>query len=380
MSYESPWMNDELRMYREVVRKFVETQLAPNQARWVQQRHPDVEAWSAAGQTGLLLTDIPQEYGGGGGTFAHEVVVLEELARAHIRFATVVQSVAAHYIFTYGSETQKRAWLPRLAKGELIGAVAITEPNAGSDVQGVRTTARRDGGHYVLKGQKTFITNGALAGLVVVAVKTDPKAPGTKGLSLVVVETKDLEGFQLGRIMDKVGMHTQDTCELFFDDARVPASNLLGPKEGLGYVQMMEQLPFERLAIGARALATAEQAVAITSKYVKDRRAFGQSLIEFQNTRFKLAECATEAHVGRVFLDSCVQRYVAGKLDPMTAAMAKVWFTDSQCRVVDECLQLHGGYGYLTEYPIARMWADSRVERIYAGANEILKEVIGWTL
>ena len=267
-----------------------------------------------------------------------------------------------------------------MARGELVGAIAMTEPAAGSDLQGIKTTARRDGDHYVINGSKTFITNGWHASIVCLAVKTDPRAAGLKGISLIIVETKDLSGYRVGRSLEKVGMHALDTCELFFDDVRVPASNLLGAAEGLGFSQMMEQLSYERLTIGLGAVATAEQAVAITTKYVKERMAFGKPLIDFQNTRFKLAECKTEAHIGRVFLDNCIERFIAGQLDPVTAAMAKYWLTDCQCRIVDECVQLHGGYGYMMEYPIARMWADSRVQRIYAGTNEIMKELIAWSL
>jgi acyl-CoA dehydrogenase len=267
-----------------------------------------------------------------------------------------------------------------MARGELVGAIAMSEPSAGSDLQGIRTTARRDGDHYVVNGSKTFITNGTRAGIICLAVKTDTKAAGPKGISLIIVETRNLSGYHAGQALEKVGMHAQDTCELFFDDVRVPASNLLGPAEGKGLFQIMEQLPYERLTIAVGAVAMAEQAVDITTKYAKERKAFGQSLIDFQNTRFKLAECRTETHIGRVFLDNCLQRFIAGQLDPVTAAMAKYWLTECQCRVIDECVQLHGGYGYMMEYPIARMWADSRVERIYGGTNEIMKELIGWSL
>jgi acyl-CoA dehydrogenase len=267
-----------------------------------------------------------------------------------------------------------------MARGELVGAIAMSEPSAGSDLQGIKTTARRNGDHYVINGSKTFVTNGSHAGITCLAVKTDTKAAGPKGISLIIVETKGLSGYRAGRALEKVGMHSQDTCELFFDDVRVPASNLLGPVEGKGFFQIMEQLPYERLTIGVGAVAMAEQAIDITTSYAKERKAFGQSLIDFQNTRFKLAECKTETHIGRVFVDSCIQRFIAGQLDPVTAAMAKYWLTDCQCRVVDECVQLHGGYGYMMEYPIARMWADSRVERIYGGTNEIMKELIGWSL
>ena len=328
----------------------------------------------AAGGIGILLPDMPEEYGGGGGTFAHEAVVVEELATAGVHFGCSVHSIVAHYILAYGSEEQKRNWLPRMARGELVGAIAMSEPAAGSDLQGIKTTARRDGDHYVINGSKTFITNGWHAGIICLAVKTDARAAGPKGISLIIVETKNLPGYHVGRPLEKVGMHGQDTCELFFDDVRVPASNLLGPAEGKGFSQMMEQLPYERLTVGVGAVATAEQAVAITTKYVKERMAFGKPLIDFQNTRFKLAECKTEAHIGRVFIDNCIERFIAGQLDAVTAAMAKYWLTDCECRIVDECVQLHGGYGYMMEYPIARMWADSRVQRIYAGTNEIMKE------
>jgi acyl-CoA dehydrogenase len=379
-AYESPWMNDELRMFRSTVRKFIQNEFTPHQARWRQQHRPDAEAWPGAGKASILLTDVPQEYGGGGGNFGYEAVVLEELARAGVHFGSSIQSVVAHYILAYGSEEQRRNWLPPMARGELVGAIAMSEPAAGSDLQGIKTTACRDGDRYVINGSKTFITNGSHAGIICLAVKTDPKAAGPKGISLIIVEAKGLAGYHVGRSLEKVGMHAQDTCELFFDDVRVPASNLLGPAEGKGFSQMMEQLPYERLTVGVGAVAMAEQAVTITTKYVKERKAFGQPLIDFQNTRFKLAECKTEAHIGRVFLDNCIQRFIAGQLDPVTAAMAKYWLTDCQCRIVDECVQLHGGYGYMMEYPIARMWADSRVERIYAGTNEIMKELIGWSL
>ena len=366
-------------MFRTTVRQFIQKEFAPQQARWRQQHGPDADAWTRAGGAGILLTDVPDAYGGGG-TFAYEAVVLEELARAGVHFGSSIQSIVAHYILAYATEEQKHHWLPRMARGELVGAIAMSEPAAGSDLQGIQTTARRDGQCYVINGSKTFVTNGSHASIICLAVKTDPKVAGLKGLSLIIVETKDLPGYRVGGSLDKIGMHAQDTCELFFDDVRVPAANLLGPTEGKGFSQMMERLPYERLTVGVTAVATAERAVAITTKYVKERTAFGKPLLEFQNTRFKLAECKTEAHIGRVFLDSCIERFIAGQLDDVTAAMAKYWLTDCQCRLVDECLQLHGGYGYMMEYPIGRMWADSRVQRIYAGTNEIMKELISWSL
>jgi alkylation response protein AidB-like acyl-CoA dehydrogenase len=379
-NYESPWMNEELRMYRKTVREFIQQEFLPRQAKWREQHRPDAESWKQAGQTGLLLPDVPDEFGGGGGTFAHQAVVTEELAQAGVHFGCGVQSIVSHYILNYGTDAQKKKWLPAMAQGELVGAIAMTEPSAGSDLQAIKTTARRAGNEYILSGSKTFITNGFHAGLICVAAKTDPKVAGFRGISMIVVEAKNLAGYRVGGSLEKVGMHEIDTCELFFDDVRVPAANLLGTAEGSGFSQMMEQLRYERLMIGVGAVATSEKAVAITIKYAKERKAFGQTLIEFQNARFKLAQCKTEAHIGRVFIDNCVSRFIAGQLDPVTAAMAKYWLTESQCRIVDECVQLHGGYGYMTEYPIARMWMDSRVQRIYAGTNEILEELIGWSL
>lgn len=377
---ESPWMTEDLRIFRTSARRFIQNEFAPQQARWRQQLRPDPGAWSKAGAAGLLLTDIASEYGGGGGTFAHEAVVQEELAYAGVHFGCSIQSTVAHYISAYGSEQQKRDWLPRMARGELVGAIAMSEPAAGSDLQGILTTARRDGDHYVINGSKTFITNGLNAGLLCLAVKTDDAAAGRQGLSLIVVETAGLAGYHAGQPLEKTGMHAQDTCELFFDDVRVPLSNLLGPAENRGFAQMMEQLPYERLAVGVSAVATAEQAVAITIGYAKERTAFGKPLSDFQNTRFTLAACKTESHVGRVFIDRCIEQFLGGRLDEITTAMAKYWLTERAFHIVDECVQLHGGYGYMTEYPIARMWADIRVQRIYAGSNEIMKEVIAWSL
>ncbi len=377
---EAPRTTDALRAFRATIRAFVQTEFVPHQDRWREQRFPDPDAWTKAGAVGMLLSDVPAEYGGGGGTFVHETVVVEELTRAGVPLHSFIHDNVAHYILAYGSEAQKRNWLPRMARGELVGAIAMSEPAAGSDLQGIRTTARRDGDHYVISGSKLFITNGWHAGLVCLAVKTDPKATGPKAISLIMVETRDLPGYRVGRPLEKIGLHAQDICELFFDNVRVPAANLLGSAEGRGTLQIMEKMSYERLAIGVAAVATAEQAVALTTKYVKERMAFGQPLIDFQNTRFRLAECKTDAHIARVFLDNCVTRFVAGQLDAFTSAMAKYWLTDCECRLVDECLQLHGGYGYLAEYPIARMWTDSRVHRIYAGTNEILKELIASSL
>jgi acyl-CoA dehydrogenase len=377
---ESPWMTDETRLFRRSVRHFIETELAPHHAEWEQQGYPDADAWLRAGKMGLLLADVPEQCGGGGGTFAHEAVVIEELARSGVNFGFNLQSIVAHYILSYGSEEQRQRWLPRLASGELVGAVGLTEPQSGSDLQGLRTTARRDGDSYIVNGSKTFITNGWQAGLVCLAVRTDAKASGPRALSLIVVETKDLPGYRVGHPLHKMGRRAQDTCELFFDEVRVPADNLLGSGEGRGLFQMMDQFRYERLSIGLSAVAAAEHAVKITADYVKERRVFGKPLLDLQNTRFKLAECKTEARIGRVFIDNCIQQFMAGQLDNVTAAMAKYWLTDRQCRIIDECVQLHGGYGYMQETLIARMWADARVQRIYGGANEVLKELVASSL
>ena len=380
MKYESSWINDDVRMFRDNVRAFIAKEFVPQQARWRAQHGPDADAWLKAARAGLLLSDVPEAYGGGGGTFAHECVVLEELARAGVHFGSQVHTTVAHYILAYGTEEQKRRWLPRMGRGELVSAIAMTEPGAGSDLQAIQTLARREGDEYAISGSKTFITNGMRAGLVCVAARTNPKTVGMRAISLIVVETDGLAGYRAGRPLEKVGMQQQDTCELFFDSVRVPAANLLGPSEGRGFAQLMEQLPYERLQIAVGAVAMAEQAIEITTRYVKERKAFGKPLLDLQNTRFKLAECKTRAQVGRVFLDSCIERYLAGRLDETSTAMAKYWLTEMQCRIVDECVQLHGGYGYMTEYPIARMWADARVQRIYAGSNEIMKELIAWSL
>jgi acyl-CoA dehydrogenase len=379
-NYESPWMNEDLRMYRKALREFIHEEFVPRQAKWREHHRPSAEDWKQAGATGLLLPDVPEEYGGGGGNFAHQAVVTEELAQAGVNFGCGVQSIVSHYILHYGNEEQKKKWLPAMAQGELVGAIAMTEPSAGSDLQAIKTSARREGNEYVISGSKTFITNGGLANLICVAAKTDPKVAPFRGISMIVVETRNLKGYRVGKSLEKIGMHEIDTCELFFDDVRVPAGNLLGKSEGAGFAQMMDQLRYERLMIGVGAIATIERALAITIKYAKERKAFGQALMEFQNARFKLAQCKTEAHIGRVFVDNCILRMIDGKLDPVTAAMAKYWLTECQCRIVDECVQLHGGYGYMTEYPIAQMWMDSRVQRIYAGSNEILAELIGWSL
>ena len=374
------WETDDVRMFRHTVAQVIRDEFLPHQVHWREQHRPDAAAWLTAGQVGMLLPDVPAEYGGGGGTFAHECAVLEELARAGVNFGSGVQSIVAHYILAYGTEAQKLKWLAPMARGELVGAIGMTEPEAGSDVAGIRTTAVRDGDHYVIHGSKTMISNGWHAGLVCLAVKTNPGGAAMRAISMIIVEAKNLAGYSVGRPLEKIGMHGQDTCELFFDDMRVPVANLLGETEGRGFSQMMQQLPYERLSIAVGAVAMAEAAVAATVRHAKDRAQYGKPLFELQNTRFRLAECATEVRIGRAFLDECVGRYLAGELDDVATAMAKYWLTESLCRIVDTCVQVHGGYGYMTDYPIARMWADSRVQRIYGGANEVMRELVAWSL
>ncbi|WP_457299985.1 acyl-CoA dehydrogenase family protein [Phyllobacterium sp. P5_D12] len=375
------WKTDDVVMLEEMATKFLEAEVLPHYDRFEKQEMFDRSVWELAGENGLLCASMPEEYGGAGGTYAHESAILEAISHVGVDGFGIAlhNSIVAPYILHYGSEEQKQKWLPKMATGELIGAIAMTEPGAGSDLQGVKTSAKRDGNHYVINGSKTFITNGQLANLVIVVTKTDP-AQGAKGTSIFVVETDGQQGFERGRNLDKVGLKSNDTSELFFNDVRVPASNLLGTEEGQGFVQLMQQLPQERLQIGGTAIAMAERAIAITSDYVKERKAFGKAVIEFQNTQFKLAELKTEATIGRVFYNHCVERHVNGGLDPVTASMAKYWLSDLQNKVVDECLQLHGGYGYMNEYPIARMFRDARVQRIYGGTNEIMKLLIARSL
>jgi len=374
--YESPWMDDDLRMLREAVSRFVEGEMLPQEPRWRAQKHVDRSMWRQVGEAGFLLMDVPAEYGGGGGDFRHEAVLYEECNRRGISgFGQGVHSIAAHYVLNYGTEEQKRRWLPRMASGELIGAIAMTEPGAGSDLKGIRTRAVRDGDEYVVNGSKMFITNGSIATILMLVVRTDP-GDRSRGLSILMVETENLRGYSVGRVLDKMGMTAQDTSELSFEDVRVPVDCLLGGEEGRGMHMLMGDLPYERLTIALGGVAAMEGAYAETVRYTKERQAFGQKIAEFQNTRFKLAEVATQVRVARVFVDRCIEQLVAGELDTETAAMAKWWITDIQQKVIDECVQLYGGYGYMNEYLVCRMFADSRVQRIYGGTNEIMKELI----
>ncbi|HEY4124715.1 MAG TPA: acyl-CoA dehydrogenase family protein [Rhizomicrobium sp.] len=382
LAVEAPeWMTEDLRIFEDGVAKFMEREVAPNQQRYMKQQGVDRALWKKAGEQGLLCASMPEEYGGSGGTFAHEAVIIDQLGKkaGDGWGITLHNAIVAPYILHYGSEEQKKRWLPRLATGELVGAIAMTEPGTGSDLQNIKTSARLDGNHYVINGSKTFITNGGTANLIIVVSKTDP-TKGSKGTSLVVVETDEVEGFRRGRVLEKLGQKANDTAELFFDDVRIPTSNLIGVGEGMGFVQLMQQLPQERLIIAAQGLAVIERALQVTTEYVKERKAFGKQLLDFQNTQFKLAECKTEATVAKVFVNHCIDIHLKGKLDATMASMAKLWLTDTQCKIVDECLQLHGGYGYMNEYPIARMYADSRVQKIYGGTNEIMKLLIARSL
>ena len=372
----------ELDALTELVRDFFTKGVAPRREGFAAQGCPDRELYRRAGELGLLCMSVPEVYGGGGGTFEHEAVLFSEQVRAGDSSMQlgVHTGIVPHYLLAYASQENKHRWLPRLASGEWIGAIAMTEPGTGSDLQSISTKAVRDGDEYVISGAKTFISNGRNCDLLIIAAKTDPTL-GAQGVSLLVAEVSDdTPGFERGRVLKKVGQKGQDTTELFFDGLRIPVGNLLGTTEGQGFFQLMEQLPQERLICGVAAAAMIETAVAETVAYTKSRQAFGKPLLALQNTRFELAECATIAQVVRTFVDDAVARHIRGELDVKTAAMVKYWTTDRQHEVVDRCVQLHGGYGYMEEYPIARMWTDSRISRIYAGANEVMKDLIARSL
>lgn len=373
-------MDEDLDDLRDLVRSFMGKEVKPHIETFIANKQVDRDLWRKAGEVGLLCMSIPEEYGGGGGTFAHESIMIEEQARVGDSSwgAALHSGIVAHYILAYGSEELKRHWLPRLASGEVVGAIAMTEPGTGSDLQGIKTKAIRDGDHYVVDGAKTFITNGYQADVVIVAAKTNPEEAAS-GTSLVIVPT-DAKGFTRGRVLDKIGMKGQDTCELFFDSVHIPTSNLLGEKEGEGFIQLMMQLPQERLIVALSCVSAMEFALEETLRYVRERKAFGRPIFGFQNTKFELAEIATEARVARSFIDECIGLHVAGELDIPTAAMAKLWGSERAGIVVDKCVQLFGGYGYMEEYPIARAFTDMRVQRIYAGTTEIMKEIISRSL
>ncbi len=363
-------------MFEEMVNRFFADEMAPNIDRWVEQGQVDRAFWHKAGAAGLLGGAVDDAFGGSSGDIGFDAIALYEQARlGDVNWGMGIQSIVTHYIGTYGSEEQKERWLPGLVSGETIGAIAMTEPGTGSDLQAVRTFAERDGNQYKINGSKIFITNGIMADLVITVAKTSRDA-GSRGVSLIVVEPDKADGFRRGKPLKKLGMKGNDTAELFYEDVKVPLTNLLGDEEGQGFYQLMKQLPWERLLIGIQALGAMDFAIAETIAYTQERKAFGKRIMDFQNTRFKLAECKTKNEVLRSFVNDCLGRLIEGRLDAATASMAKYWGSEAQGQVMDECLQLFGGYGYMQEYPISRAYADARVQRIYGGTNEIMKELI----
>ncbi|MFG6448855.1 acyl-CoA dehydrogenase family protein [Roseateles sp. BYS180W] len=368
-------LGDDHEGFRQAFRRFLEQEVQPHHADWETQGMVDRELWRRAGALGYLCASTPEQYGGAGVDERFEVVIMEEVARAGASGLgfSLHSEIVAPYILAYGSESQKQHYLPRLASGEMVGAIAMTEPGAGSDLAGVRSTAQDCGEHYLLNGSKTFITNGWHADLVIVVAKTDPSA-GAKGVSLLLVE-RGMPGFERGQRLHKVGMKAQDTSELFFNDVKVPKAQLLG-QPGQGFACLMQKLPWERLQIAVMAVASARRAIELTLEYVQQRHIFGKPVAHFQNTRFKLAQMHTEMELGQAFVDRCMAQMLQGELTPALASMAKAWCTEMQGRVLDECVQLHGGYGYMWEQPIARAWADARVQRIYGGTTEVMWELV----
>ena len=374
--FPSVWMREEHRLLQDAAARYIRERWVPRLAEFRAAGRMPPEVWRDAGAQGLLCASTPEAYGGGGGDFGHEAVLLLEQMRANVSGwgGGLHSAIVAPYLLHYGSEAQKQRWLPRMCRGELIGAIAMTEPGTGSDLQAIRTTARRDGDALVLNGAKTFITNGQNANLIIVVCRTGEEG-GAKAMSLVVVETDGAAGFRRGQPLDKIGLKAQDTSELFFDDVRVPADHLIGAQPGQGFVQLMEQLPQERLIIAVQGVGAMQRALDETLAYSKERRAFGKPIWDFQNTRFKLAEVQSTVLAATAFVDACIAAHLRGELDAARAALAKAWVSEQQCRVMDECLQLFGGYGYMMETPIAELYVDARVQRIYGGTNEIMKEL-----
>ncbi|MFV0934179.1 acyl-CoA dehydrogenase family protein [Pseudomonas jessenii] len=378
-NYRSPWMNEDVQPFADSVRRFVTQTLAPREEKWREQHQADRESWLACGEMGMILPDLPVEYGGADGTPAHLAAVINELNYAGVSgLGLTISHIVGHYILSDGTEAQKQHWLPKIASGEVICSVAMTEPGTGSDLQAVRTRAVKQGDTYVINGAKTFITNGQLSDMVAVVAKTDQSA-GSKGISLFLVDTKS-PGFRRGKCLDKIGLQSSDTSEMYFDDVVVPAECLLGGVEGKGFYTLMKQLPYERAQIAMTAVAQMERALALTLEYTRDRKVFGKAVLEFQNTRFNLADIKATVLASRTFCDHLIQQWIDGKLDSATASMGKFWLTERNSEVQDRCLQFFGGYGYMNEYPIARMWADARVARIYGGTNEIQRELVGRSL
>ena len=373
--FPRPMFTSEHNTFREATRRFITQEIVPHHPDWEKAGIVPREVWQKAGELGLLCCTVPEEYGGPNGDFLHSTIVIEELAKAGASGPgfSLQTDIVTPYLLHYGSEEQKKHWLPKMASGEVITAIAMTEPGTGSDLQSVKTSAIKTGNELTINGQKTFITNGHNADLIIVVAKTDPDQ-GASGTTLVLVES-DREGFSRGRNLEKTGLKAQDTSELFFDNVKVPRTNILG-EEGGGFKQLMQELPQERLVIAIGAVASCEAALEWTVEYTRQRRAFGKSVAEFQNTRFKLAAIKTDITAARAFLDRCLELHTKGKLDATTGAMIKLWTTEIQSRVLDDCVQLHGGYGYMWEYPIARAWADARIQRIYGGTSEIMKELI----
>ena len=381
-NYTSPWMTEDLTIFKDAASKFMTNEFVPLTDKWSKQGIVDREAWTKAGEAGLLCTSIPEEYGGGGGDYRHEAILTEVQTRLGVGGwgQSVHSLICSHYFLAYGTQEQKKKYLPKMASGEMVCAIAMTEPGTGSDLQSVKTTAVKDGNQYLINGSKTFISNGQTCDMVLVVAKTDT-SQGAKGISLVIVETgDDTQGFARGRNLDKMGQHAADTSELFFDDVKVPADNILGGEEGQGFFQLMQQLPAERLVIANQAVASMERAIELTVEYTRDRKTFGNSIFDYQNTQYKLAECKATWMAACAMVDQLLSQLLEGKLDANSAAAAKFWCTERENEVIDDCLQFFGGYGYMDEYPISRMYTDARVQRIYGGSNEIMRMLVARAL